>query len=152
MYVEQDFYLGDRMLTREQPATRRRARQAGFTLVEVTIALVILSVAVLGMAASAGVLGRYSAEAEVRALAMQAVQDRISLVKVDPRYGELEALYAGSESDLPGLDGFTRTTSVTQVQTTVAGGGTLDYKVISVVVSGARLVQPLSRRFTVGAP
>lgn len=140
------------MLTHEQPRRLRKGRQAGFTLIEVTIALVILSVAVLGMAASAGVLGRYSADAEVRALAMQAVQDRISLVKVDPRYGELETLYAGSESDLPGLDGFTRTTSVTQVKTTVTGGGTLDYKVISVVVTGERLEQPLSRRFTVGAP
>lgn len=140
------------MLTNERPRTPRKARQRGFTMVEVTIALVILSVAVLGMAASAGVLGRYSADAEVRALAMQAVQDRISLVKVDPRYGELETLYAGSESDLPGLDGFTRTTTVTQVQQTVTGGGTLDYKVVSVVVTGARLTQPLSRRFTVGAP
>lgn len=140
------------MLTHAQPRPRHVARQRGFTLVEVTIALVILSVAVLGMAASAGVLGRYSADAEVRALAMQAVQDRISLVKVDPRYGELETLYAATESDLPGLEGFTRTTSVTRVQTTVTGGGTLDYKVISVVVTGSRLDQPLSRRFTVGAP
>ncbi len=140
------------MLTNERPRTPRAARQGGFTMVEVTIALVILSVAVLGMAASAGVLGRYSADAEVRALAMQAVQDRISLVKVDPRYAELETLYAGSESDLPGLSGFTRTTTVTRVQQSVTGGGTLDYKVVSVVVNGERLTQPLSRRFTVGAP
>ncbi len=137
------------MLTETQPP--RRA-QRGFTMVEVTIALVILSVAVLGMAASAGVLGRYSADAEVRALAMQAVQDRISLVKVDPRYGELETLYAGSESNLPGLDGFTRTTTVTRVKQAVSGGGTLDYKVVDVVISGSKLAQPLSRRFTVGAP
>ncbi|MEQ9569766.1 MAG: prepilin-type N-terminal cleavage/methylation domain-containing protein [Longimicrobiales bacterium] len=140
------------MLTHDTAPEARRARSGGFTLVEVTIALVILAVAVLGMAASAGVLGRYSAEAEVRALAMQAVQDRISLVKVDPRYGELETLYAGSESDLPGLDGFTRTTTVTRVNQTVSGGGTLDYKVISVVVTGDVLSAPLSRRFTVGAP
>lgn len=140
------------MLTHDSAPTPRRQRDGGFTLVEVTIALVILAVAVLGMAASAGVLGRYSAEAEVRALAMQAVQDRISLVKVDPRYGELEDLYAGSESDLPGLDGYTRSTTVTRVNQTTSAGGTIDYKVISVVVSGGALSAPLSRRFTVGAP
>lgn len=140
------------MLTQNQKPPRPRGGSAGFTLVEVTISLVILSVAVLGMAASAGVLGRYSRDAEVRALAMQAVQDRISLVKVDPRYAELENLYAGSESDLPGLDGFTRTTTVNRVQQSQPGGGTLDYKVVSVVVSGEALPAPLSRRFTVGAP
>ena len=112
----------------------------------------ILAVAVLGMAASAGVLGRHSAEAEIRALATQAVQDRISLVKVDPRYTQLEDLYAGSESDLPGLDGYTRSTTVTRVNQKVSGGGTLDYKVITVVVSGGHLSEPLSRRFTVAAP
>lgn len=140
------------MLMHEPSPTSRSGREGGFTLVEVTIALVILAVAVLGMAASAGVLGRYSAEAEVRALAMQAVQDRISLVKVDPRYTELEDLYEGEESNLPGLEGYTRETTVTRVNQTVTGGGTLDYKVISVVVSGGGLISPLSRRFTVGAP
>lgn len=140
------------MLTHETAPETRRAKSGGFTLVEVTIALVILAVAVLGMAASAGVLGRYSAEAEIRALAMQAVQDRISLVKVDPRYAELETLYAGEESNLPGLDGFTRKTTVTRVNQMVPGGGTLDYKVVSVVVTGDELTEPLSRRFTVGAP
>lgn len=128
------------------------AREGGFTLVEVMVALVILAVAVLGMAASAGVLGRYSAEAQVRALATQAVQDRISLVKVDPRYAELETLYAGVENDLVGLDGYTRETTVTRVEQKTSSGGTLDYKVITVVVSGEHLSAPLSRRFTVGAP
>lgn len=140
------------MLTHESTPAPRTRREGGFTLVEVTIALVILAVAVLGMAASAGVLGRYSAEAEVRALAMQAVQDRISLVKVDPRYADLETLYDGDETDLPGLDGYTRSTTVTRVNQTTTGGGTIDYKVISVVVSGGALSAPLSRRFTVGAP
>lgn len=140
------------MLTHDPAVAPRSHPRRGFTLVEVTIALVILAVAVLGMAASAGVLGRYSAEAEIRALAMQAVQDRISLVKVDPRYSELESLYAGEETDLPGLDGFTRKTTVTRVNQTLSGGGTLDYKVISVVVTGDELLEPLSRRFTVAAP
>lgn len=140
------------MLMHDSAPHSRVQREGGFTLVEVTIALVILAVAVLGMAASAGVLGRYSAEAEVRALAMQAVQDRISLVKVDPRYAELEDLYGGEENDLPGLDGYTRKTTVTRINQTTTGGGTIDYKVISVVVSGGDLSAPLSRRFTVGAP
>jgi prepilin-type N-terminal cleavage/methylation domain-containing protein len=125
-------------------------RRAGFTIVEVIVALVILSVAVLGLSASAATLATRAADAELRARALYSVQDRMAQIQVDPRYADLDSLYSGTESDVLGLVGFTRTTSVTHVlQTTPTP---LDYKVVSVVLSGPLLAAPISRQLVVAAP
>jgi prepilin-type N-terminal cleavage/methylation domain-containing protein len=134
--------MGDIMLTARGPR--------GFTLVEVVVALVILSVAVLGLSASAATLATRAADAELRARALNAVQDRIAQVQVDPRYGALETLYAGTETNVLGMSGMTLTTTVTHVlQTTPTA---LDYKVVAVVIDGPPLGGQISRQLVVGAP
>ena len=50
----------------------------GFTMVEVVISLVILAVAIMGLSSTTARLARVAVEAETRALALQAVEDRIS--------------------------------------------------------------------------
>jgi len=122
---------------------------SGFTLVEVIVALVILSVAVLGLSASAARLTTNAADAELRARALYSVQDRLALIQVDPRYADLDSLYDGSEPAL-GMTGFTRTTTVTHVVQT--NPTPLDYKVVAVVVDGPPLPSPISRQIVVAAP
>jgi prepilin-type N-terminal cleavage/methylation domain-containing protein len=139
------------MLTPRTHGTLRACRQ-GFTFIEVVVALVILAVAVLGMGASAGMLSRYAGSTELRALAVQAVQDQISKVKVDPRYAQLDSLHEGTETDLEGLPGYTRVTEVEWVRETQSSGGVLDYKIVSVVVTGPGLDDAISRRLIVAAP
>ncbi len=134
--------------TREPPS----GDGAGFTLIELTVALVILAVVCLGMASSAGVVGRYAAETELRAAAMQAVQDRISEIRVDPRYGRLDSIYGGTETNLTGLPGFSRKTTIEHIVETVTGGGEVDYKIISVAVIGNQITGTLSRRIVMAAP
>lgn len=144
---------GDALSIRKAAVYRRRSAEVGgFSLIEVVVALVLLSLIILGMGASAGTLSRYAATTEVRTLAAQAVQDKISVVKVDPRYGALDSLHAGVETELEGLPGFTRTTEVAWVRETGAGGGVLDYRIVSVVVAGPGLERALSRRIVVAAP
>lgn len=126
------------------------SRKEGFTLVEVVVALVILSTAVLGLASSASRLATTSAAAELRALAMEAVEDRIARVRLDPRYGGLDTLYAGVETDLFGITGVTRTTAVVHVHQ--GPPQPLDYKRISVTVTGPMLTPPVSRQIIIGAP
>jgi len=125
-------------------------RKAGFTLVEVVVALVILSTAVLGLASSASRLATTSAAAELRALAMEAVEDQIARVRLDPRYGGLDTLYTGVDQDLFGIAGVTRTTTVTHVQQ--GAPQPMDYKRISVTVTGPLLTPPVSRQIIIGAP
>jgi len=127
-----------------------RSTQAGFTLVEVVVALVILSTAVLGLGASATRLTTASANAELRALALQSVEDQIARIRLDPRYGGLDTLYAGVETGLFPVAGITRTTTVTHVQETTPL--VLDYKRISVSVAGAPLTAPVERQIVIAAP
>ena len=114
------------------------------------MALVILSVAVLGLTSSATKLTTAAANAELRALALYSVEDRIAEVQLDTRYDKIESLYQGVESDALGLTGYTRTTSVEHVQTT--GTGAVDYKVVSVTLDGPQLASPISRQIVVAAP
>lgn len=133
------------MLTRSSAAAT-----GGFTLIEVVVALVILSTAVLGLAASASRLATASAAAELRALALEGAEDRIARVRLDPRYGGLDSLYTGTDTDLFGIPGLTRTTRVIHVQ--LGSPGAVDYKRVSVTVTGPMLDPPLSRQIIVAAP
>jgi prepilin-type N-terminal cleavage/methylation domain-containing protein len=130
--------------------TRSPDSRGGFSLVEVTVALVILSVAVLGLAGSAAKLTTVAAGAELRALALYSVEDRIAEVQMELRYDRIESLFAGVESNALGLPGFTRTTKVNHV--TTFGAAPADYKVVSVVLDGPQLSGPISRQIVVSAP
>ena len=135
--------VGEDMLTRSNE---------GFTLIEVTIAILILSTALLGIAASTGRMIEPAATADLEFKALQAVEDRLSHVRLELRYGVLDSLFAGTESNLPGLDECTRLTEVTRYQTTVPGGKILDYTNVVVTVSGGGLATPVSRKLVLGAP
>ncbi len=127
-----------------------RRSDAGFTMVEVVIALVILATAVLGLAASASRLATSAATAELQALALEGVEDRLARVRLDPRYGGLDTLYAGVDVDLFGVEGLTRTTTVVHVQQSMPVA--LDYKRVSVSVTGPLITPPVSRQIIVAAP
>ncbi len=126
-----------------------RNRQ-GFTMVEVIVALVILAAAVLGLGASASHLATSAATAEIRAVALQSVEDQIARIRLDPRYSELDSLYAGVDDSVMGIGGYKRTTSMVHVQQ--GSPVTLDYLRISVVVSGPLLIPSISREIVVAKP
>ncbi|MEX2466134.1 MAG: prepilin-type N-terminal cleavage/methylation domain-containing protein [Gemmatimonadota bacterium] len=123
--------------------------RAGFTIVEVIVALLILTTAVLGLAGSATQLTTAAAGAERRAQALYAADDRIGRVELDGRYADLDSLYAGVENDVP-IAGFTRTTTVEHVD--ITDPDPLDYKVVTVVVTGPGLPSPIERSRVVAAP
>jgi prepilin-type N-terminal cleavage/methylation domain-containing protein len=127
----------------------RSPDRSGFSLVEVVVALVILSTAVLGLASSASRLTTTAAAAQVRALAMESVQDRLARVRLDPRYGALDSLYTGTDTDISGIKGLTRTTKVVHIKRT---SPSLDYKQILVTVTGPTLETPVSRVIVIAAP
>lgn len=126
--------------------------QRGFTLVEIVIAILILSVAVLGLASSTSRMLAPTGDAENEFLALQYVEDRIAEVSLDPRYGGLDTLYAATDTLVPGVPGASRVTTLTRTQTAGDGGKFIDYWTVVVTVSGGRLASPISRKLIIGAP
>jgi prepilin-type N-terminal cleavage/methylation domain-containing protein len=125
-----------------------RARR-GFTLVEVMVALVILSVVLVGMASMTGSLLRNTTTSDRVAAAIQLAEHRIEQVQLEPSYARLDSLYAGVESNFPEFPGFTRTTTVVRYG---GSGQPYDYRKVTVTVSGPGLPAPVSRTVTVAAP
>jgi type II secretory pathway pseudopilin PulG len=126
--------------------------RSGFTIIEMTVAILILTTAILGMGASSAFMIQSSSGAAVKSEALQAVEGRISQIATDPRYQALDSLYAGTESDLPGLYGYDRVTEITHVLQGGTSGRYIDYKTVSVTVSGPGLTNGISRTSIVGAP
>lgn len=129
----------------------KKNREGGFTMVEVTIALVVLAIGILGIASSAGRLGQVNATAQAEAVALQAVQDRIAMVMLHPNYGKLDSIFSKTENNVPS-NGYKRVTKVTRKQTAGSGGKIIDYSDIQVTVTGPGLLSAVSRTQTVGAP
>lgn len=125
-------------------ATRR-----GFTLVEVLMALLILSLVLLALGTSTGGFLRTVSDADRSNAAIALAEDRIARIQLDPNYAALETNYQATETTLPGLPNYTRTTSIVRV-----GGAnqTTDHKNVTVTVNGPGLTAPVSRSITVAAP
>jgi prepilin-type N-terminal cleavage/methylation domain-containing protein len=137
-----------RLLTPRRPgAGFTLMPNAGFTLMEVLIAMVILSIMILGFqAAFAGrLLSTVHAE-DRRTVALQLAAERVRAVQLDPVYTALEARYEAVESSLPGFPGYGRST---RVDRTTAGG---DMTTVTVTVTHARLARPVTRTLVLAAP
>ena len=123
----------------------------GFTLIEVTIAILLLTAAVLGIAGTTGHMLVPVANAELEFEALQSVEDRLAQIRLDPRYAALDSIYEGRTTGLPGLTDITRTTTVTRKQITQSGGKIWDYTEIVVTMSGGRLSSDIYRMLIIGA-
>ncbi len=123
----------------------------GFTMVEMIISLVILGAAVMGVGSATARLSRTAMEAEKSGLALQAVEDRISRIRLHPVYQQLGATFTESEVDVDGFPDYTRSTSLTRViQAYGPYGKSIDYTQITVTVNGPGLAEPVSRTVAIG--
>jgi len=117
----------------------------GFTLIEIMISLVLLSIAILGMATATGGFMHVVTVGQARAAATQLAEQRIELIQMDPNYASIDTTYAKTETSFPGLTGYTRITTVEAIK------DTLDYKRVTV-----RVITPtadtIKRTVIVAAP
>ena len=120
---------------------------AGFTLVEVLIALAMLSVVLLAAAASTtkylGVITRNRMRIQAAAVA----DAQIAKVRVSPAYDSLTVRFDSTRSGVP-FAGYTRSTRVIRT----GAGSTTDVTKIRVTVSGPELSSPVVRYATIAAP
>jgi prepilin-type N-terminal cleavage/methylation domain-containing protein len=120
---------------------RRRGRtRGGFTLIEVLVALVILSTAMMSISSYISNLGRTSGLASVRATAGDLVAARLELIKADLNYAALESTFVQTESEISGHPGFERETRIVHTLSP-----TVDYKTVTVIVTAPALPGPVKK-------
>lgn len=124
-------------------------RHAGFTLVEVMMALLVLTIVLLSLAGSTAGFLRTISASDRQSAAVGLAEDRIARIQMHPDYSTLEATFNATETGLPALPGHTRTTTIVPVG---GPGQTQDHKNVTVTVSGPGLSTPIARTVTVAAP
>ena len=123
----------------------------GLTLIEVIVALVILTSVLLGLARFAVGFTRGVTTADARTVAVNLVSQRISEVRASPNYSGLETTYNGTEASIAGFTGYTRRTTI------VRTGGprptfTNDFKTVTVTVTAPGVTLPINKTVVVAAP
>ncbi len=123
--------------------------RAGMTLIEIMIALVMLSSVMLGMGSFMAGYGHAVGTGSARATARELVAERIEYVKGATNYSTIEATYGGTETSIPGYPGFTRRTLVRRVGG--LPGDRFDHKIITVVVDGPGVETPVKKTSVIAA-
>lgn len=125
-----------------QPSSTR-----GFTLVEVMIALVILSGIVLSIGHGTAKYLSTITRNRIRIQAAAVADAQIASVRVAPDYTTLAATFGGTVNNTP-FAGYSRVTVLLRT-----GAGTnADRTRVKVTVTGAQLASPVIRYTTIAAP
>ena len=131
-------------------ATDAPGAERGMTLIEIIIALTILSVVVLGMGQFAFNFSRSERQSEARSIAVFLADQRLSEIRSSPNYSGIDSIYGVAELTISGFTGYARTTAI------VHTGGprplTNDYKTITVTVTAPTLASPVKKTIVVAVP
>jgi prepilin-type N-terminal cleavage/methylation domain-containing protein len=120
----------------------------GFTLIEMLLAVVILTIVATSVARFAATFSRSMGDAAIRVMATAAATDRLELIRADPRYARLTTLYGissagGDTTGFPGFPTMRRTTTVVR-DTSGTSGSRRDRTTVTV-----RIMAPPVLRDTV---
>jgi prepilin-type N-terminal cleavage/methylation domain-containing protein len=127
---------------------RPPAGRDGFTLIEVTLALVLLAFVVLGLQETTGRFLHVVVVDRARAEADAVADSRVAQVRLWPDYGTIETQFASTVSGQPRAGWAVATT----VARTGGVGLPNDFKRVTVRVSAPTLASPVERTITVAAP
>jgi len=134
------------MKNSQTPIRRRAASRRGMTLIEVMIAIVIMSGAMIGLAKFGGQFEHTTASASDMSLASDLATQRIEQIKAFRVYTTLVATYNNITETFPGTasyQGFTRKTVATHC--TGCPTTTNDYITVTATVTGRSLVAPIAK-------
>lgn len=126
------------------------SRENGFTLLEVIVALMLLTTTVMGMQLVTAQMLRRMTISQVQLSASQLAEDRLDQIRLEPDYTRLP-VYAGAEDTIPGFPNFTRFTTVVQQRDSTSRGIT-DFRRITVEVRAPGMTSPIARTLVIGAP
>ena len=121
----------------------------GFTLIEVMLAVSILSVVLVGVARYNSQFLHTVSTSTVRTVAAEVARERISLIDMDPSYTTLAATWAGDSLNFPGYPRMRRVTTVSRVTSV---NPPRDYTILTVRVSEPTMGQPIDVTTVVAQP
>jgi prepilin-type N-terminal cleavage/methylation domain-containing protein len=124
---------------------RRMRKRSGMTLIEVMIALVILTGALLGMGKFITSFSHATSDGALSSVASDLVLDRLETIKGSNSYALLDS-YNATELTIPGFTGYKRVTQVTRTL-----NATADYKAVTVTVSNPGLNTPVKKSTIIAA-
>lgn len=123
-----------------------RALRRGMTLIEVMIALVILTGALLGMGRFITSFSRTSSDGALSSTASDLVLDRLEQVKGYGVYANIGTTFATTEGAIAGYPGFTRQTQVLRTTNSAA-----DYTAVTVTVTNPSMLKPVKKTTIIAA-
>lgn len=124
-------------------------RRAGYTLIEVMLAIVVLAVVLMSLARYTGSLLHTVSTSSARTTAAEVARERIELVKADPSYLTLAASWGGAQTGFPGYAAMQRTTTVQRI---TGVNPPRDYTIITVRVTEPTMGAPVNVTTIVGRP
>jgi prepilin-type N-terminal cleavage/methylation domain-containing protein len=122
------------------------SNRPGMTLIEVIVAMVLLTGALLSMGAFIARYANVNGSVQRRIEANELVADRLEEVKGSIKYATIDSVYAKTEPTITGHPGLTRQTVITH--TGGAAPSFYDYKTVTVIVKGPGLKSP-SKKTTI---
>lgn len=120
-----------------------RKRRGGFTLIEVMVAMVILSIVALGLGRFVSSFLHVVSTSSIRTTASAVAREQMEGILSDPQY-PLPTAWVGTVTGFPGYSAMRRTTSVTRVTGTSPAR---DYTIVTVKVT-----EPTMKRIGATAP
>jgi prepilin-type N-terminal cleavage/methylation domain-containing protein len=124
-------------------------QRRGFTLIELMLSLVILTIVLVSLAKHTGIFLHTVATSTARTTAAEVARERIGLVDMDPSYTTLSGTWAGSQTGFPGFPRMQRVTTVNRVTGTAP---TRDYTIVTVRVTEPTMGSPIDVTTVVARP
>ena len=121
----------------------------GFSLIELMLALVILTIVLVSLAKHTGIFLHTVSTSTARTTAAEVARERIGLVDMDPSYTTLAATWTGTQTGFPGFPQMRRITTVNRVTGTAP---TRDYTIVTVRVSEPTMGLPIDVTTVVARP
>jgi prepilin-type N-terminal cleavage/methylation domain-containing protein len=130
---------------------RRFRTRSGFSLVEVIVALAILTMALLGLAMFVSRMAHAASDSRLLGTANELVTNRIEAIKAITNYASIDscAITEGSIAGSPAYVGFKRKTLIKHV-----GGGvadSVDYRIITVTVTNPEMSTSVKKTTAIAA-
>ncbi|HEY2806743.1 MAG TPA: prepilin-type N-terminal cleavage/methylation domain-containing protein [Gemmatimonadales bacterium] len=127
------------------------SRERGVTLIEIIIAMVILTVVLLAMGSFAVNFTKTVRQSDARTIAVELCDQRLSEIRASPNYAGLIANFAATENTITGFTGYSR---VTQIVHTGGPRPTFpqDFQTVTVSVTAPGITLPIKKTIVVAAP